>query len=529
MVPWVEFDESAAIAGAEGREGQKPARLTPMSIPTPWARASTSGGDVISARAPARAAAPSLGGMAWLALFALHVPLVIGMKASVAIATAHAAMVLMLGLLSLQRRTPTRLIFVLGYVVASEPLWRVAHAAVFYETAKYTLVALGGLGIIRWRRDSNIDKTPAVYLALLMPSLLVLDHFDRKDISFNLSGPVALAVFSMFMSRMRISKESVRTLLLVVLAPIFGLLVVASYSTITTDVIEFATTKLTGGGLGKNQASAIFGLGMLVSFLFVVVSRRSDRLRWWVSVLGIWCGVQAMLTWSRGGVVTALGAMAVGSVVLLSERRSRSSIALRVAMWTLLAISVVLPQLQTFTGGSIGVRFTSTDLTGRDDYIRADIQTFRENPVLGVGPGVSKQHHFLLLGRAGSSHTEYSRLLAEHGSLGLMALVLLGIMSVVRVRSPLPVGGRAMTLAFTVWSLLYLTHAAMRMAAASFIFGLGGAHLLVEPRRRRSRLAAVSADDRSRPGPIGATRVSRTERKNGSDRGTSTLVPRAVP
>lgn len=53
---------------------------------------------------------------------------------------------------------------------------------------------------------------------------------------------------------------------------------------------------------------------------------------------------------------------------------------------------------------------------------------FAENPILGIGAGNTsseRQHRF---GQIHSSHTEYSRLLCEHGILGIvMNLILLGV------------------------------------------------------------------------------------------------------
>jgi hypothetical protein len=71
-----------------------------------------------------------------------------------------------------------------------------------------------------------------------------------------------------------------------------------------------------------------------------------------------------------------------------------------------------------------------------------------------------------------AAHTEYSRLLAEHGLLGLMALLLLGLMFLQAFRrAPTPYA-KGLTLAFMVWALAEMCHAAMRIAAISFLFAL---------------------------------------------------------
>jgi uncharacterized membrane protein YGL010W len=71
-----------------------------------------------------------------------------------------------------------------------------------------------------------------------------------------------------------------------------------------------------------------------------------------------------------------------------------------------------------------------------------------------------------------SSHTEFSRLLAEHGLFGLGALLLLALMTAQRFRQAQTPVSRAMVLSMMGWSLLFMAHSAMRLAAPAFLFGL---------------------------------------------------------
>jgi hypothetical protein len=78
----------------------------------------------------------------------------------------------------------------------------------------------------------------------------------------------------------------------------------------------------------------------------------------------------------------------------------------------------------------------------------------------------------IILGDSSAAHTEYSRLLAEHGSGGALALLtLLFILWKVYWRAP-DFFARAWAASMAAWSLVELGHAAMRIAAISFIFGL---------------------------------------------------------
>jgi len=74
-----------------------------------------------------------------------------------------------------------------------------------------------------------------------------------------------------------------------------------------------------------------------------------------------------------------------------------------------------------------------------------------------------------------SAHIEYTRLLSEHGIFGVLSLVVLLSMVVERFRKPAQPLDKAFVVAFTMWTLLYMLHAAMRLAAPGVMFGLGSA------------------------------------------------------
>lgn len=423
----------------------------------------------------------------WFWFFAIHVPLVMAIKASSIIATIHVFGVCAIGLQALRGRSPESVLYVMGYLVASEPLWRVGRAMVFYESAKYALASLSVLAVLRYGLGRRSDKIAMLYFALLLPSILAMETFDRRQIAFNLSGPFSLAMCTLFLSTQRISARVLGKLLLVTLGPIVGLAAVATFSTITTENIDFYVSKVAAGGVGNNQASSIFGLGLVLMFLFLFLGRHSPAMRWLATAVGVWCGAQAALTFSRGGVATAIGAITAAGFYLLRDRRTRSALLLRTGLLVLLAGYVVVPELDALTGGALTSRFSSRHLTGRDRIIEADIMAFRENPILGVGPGGTKKYHVRTF-RWSSAHTEYTRLLGEHGIFGLAALLLLLLMAVRRLRQPSSLRSKALSAAFSVWALLFMFHAAMRMAAVSFVFALGSAYLLMDaPMRSSSR------------------------------------------
>ena len=419
-----------------------------------------------------------------IALLLLHIPLAWAMKQSPLIATVHALATVGLGVSCIVRfRTPERVVYMMGYVIASEALWRSCHARIFHESGKYAVAALAILAILKFDLLRRTDKTALIYFLLLVPSILMLPAFDRRAVSFNLSGPFALAACTMFLSTLRLPLRVYQRLFLTILAPILGFAVVATFLTFTTEDINFYVSRVPSGHLGKNQASSILGLGSLISFLYMIIAPRPRAVRWFVAGVGLWCGAQAALTFSRGGVATGLGAMAIVSFFMLRDRRSRFGVVARVGLIVLLAAYAAIPLLNTVTAGDFERRFTSSHLTGRDKIMAGDLIAFWENPVFGVGPGGSKDYHSRTFGARASPHTEYTRILAEHGSLGLFSLLLLLLMAVKRLRLHTEPLDMAMAAGFTVWAMLFMLHAAMRLSSVSFIFALGASHLVTRSAR----------------------------------------------
>src|SRR5690606_38226942 len=94
---------------------------------------------------------------------------------------------------------------------------------------------------------------------------------------------------------------------------------------------------------------------------------------------------------------------------------------------------VLFARLDEFTGGALGSRFRDTDPTGRDELAQEDVEVWLDHPVMGVGPGRAYAYRDVAgpLEEA-AAHTEFTRLLAEHGVLGLLAIATLGAVAVRR-------------------------------------------------------------------------------------------------
>jgi len=335
--------------------------------------------------------------------------------------------------------------------------------------------------ILKYRRDQKVNPWGIIYFVLLIPSVFLLPGFDREEIAFNLAGPFALAMAVTFFSDYPIYKRNIKNSLLAFVGPSVGLGFLAFLGIVSTSSLVFTTSSLraTSAGIGPNQVSSSLGLGVVSAFFLLVLTWEKRFLRFIFLGIFLWLLIQNSLTFSRGGVWTALITILVVVYYLFREKRARR-VFIGVSIPFLLVIYFsIFPALDNFTNNTFSSRYSDFDLTGREAIMAGDMLAFMENPLFGVGPGQSKSFHSITH-RYSNSHTEYTRLLAEHGLFGVAAIMILGIISLQRVFSNGSSYQKMFRVAFTVWVLFYLFHSSTRTVAPSLLFGMGAAMYLDE-------------------------------------------------
>lgn len=418
------------------------------------------------------------------ALLLLHIPLGIAAGHDGALATAHAlvAFAIALGLALLGRRR-IHVAYAAAYIVGSEVFWRLTGAGVPWEFGKLAIALVLLIAVLRAPSVRGLPL-PLLYTTLLLPSALITVQGRglvgaREDLSFNLAGPIALGVSAWFFAHVRMDREQLRRLCLIAIAPMLSVAALATFGIATAPVIEFGTQSnvaLSGGALPV-QVSSVLGLGALLAVLCAVVLRATHGLQMMLFIVATALGAQSALTFSRGGLYCAGGAAILAFVLLLRDAASRLRLVVAGGLLLAAAQLVVFPRLNEFTGGALESRFRETSLTGRDRIAAADLEIFRQHPVLGVGPGRGPVERQRILGRAYAAHTEYARLLAEHGALGILALVTLVVLAVRNVLRAADASTRAFVAGLLGWSFLFMASDGMRLAAPSFLVGVSCAML----------------------------------------------------
>lgn len=395
------------------------------------------------------------------------------------LATLHAIATLFVGLnYSIFAKKPQSVILISAYIVGAELLWRMTNANVFWEYGKYAVIFILAIQLLRKRHWKN-SLLPILFFVMLIISIPAtlffygLNNQAREAISFNLSGPLALSICVLYFSQLKINMEGLKKIAWAISLPIVSILTIASYSTLTATSISFTTESnfVASGGFGPNQISAILSLGAVLMFM-TFVTEKDSRLKLLAIILFLAFLTQCVLTFSRGGLYNAAASLVLFSMHLVRTRKSRVWLILGIISIGLLGVLVIYPAINQFTNGMLAIRFSDTDLTHRGDIALGELMVWRDNPFLGVGPGVSAYANIKYIGVYSAAHTEYTRLLAEHGIFGLIAIILLVIMAI-RAYFKAPTWfAKAWVTAFLVWPLVEMSHAAMRISAISFLLGL---------------------------------------------------------
>jgi hypothetical protein len=391
-------------------------------------------------------------------------------------------------------------LIVAAYVVGSEVFLRMTGGNPLYEISKYGVMVFLVLGMFY----SGMSKGAAPYwlfLLLLVPSVVISTfalNFEtdiRKAIAFNISGPVCLGVASLYTFRRKIALEQINTILLSLGLPIVSCMV---YLTLYTPNIREVITGtesnfVTSGGYGPNQVATALGLGMFVFFSRMILESKTKFLLVINMVVALNISYRGMLTFSRGGIVTGF----LMIVLLLLFLYSKSNYTGRVKLnYVIVLVGLVMISVWSYTsfqtGGLIDKRYANKDaqgrvkasrFTGREDVAQNEISTFLKNPVFGVGVGKGVEVREGQTGVFIVSHDEITRMLAEHGTLGIIALLILFFTPLFLY---LENKFNMYLLCFVAFWFLTINHAAMRTAAPAFVYSLSLLNVQLGMPKRRS-------------------------------------------
>lgn len=371
-------------------------------------------------------------------------------------------------------------------MIGAEVLFRMSGGMVFHELPKYSVLVFLVTGLIVERKRHHVSVSYLVYMLLLLIGIAFIDipfnESIRKAIAFNLSGPILLGVSAIYFYQRILSLQAVLDLLFFMVLPIISMLSLLYFKTPDIETIRFGGSAnfAASGGFGPNQVATILGLGV---FIFAVYLLLKKRIFYWLlmdAFFLIYLNYRGLLTFSRGGMLTAFIAIAAFLFFYVSSSKEKfQNIVKYIGFISLFGIALWV-YTSNKTGGMLDNRYTNKNAagvekddftTGRVDIFLAEIEGFLENPVFGLGVGGSKYYRLDKLDKLAASHNEIGRLISEHGLIGVLVLFLLLLVPAQHILNQ-PYLARAFLSAFLIFWFLTISHSAMRIAFPAFIYGL---------------------------------------------------------
>ena len=374
-----------------------------------------------------------------------------------------------------------------AYIVGLEVLLRMTGANLFWEFGKYAMIYFLILGLLRKNNRVQIFSPILLYFLLLLPAILYvpLDSLTlwRQNISFNLSGPAALTISSIYFFNKKVERKTLNQVLFYMILPIVS---IAIYNLFTMpDLLTYRFSPYsdfyTSGGFGPNQVSTIFGLGIVGLFTAQVLGFNLTGSKYIdILVLIIFFGL-GLITFSRGGIFAAIISSIIAITYYLFHEQKIYYMILKgfgflfasITAWVII-VSItdgIISERYGFGKSESGERLI-LDLTGRTLIYEIDINIFHDNVFTGVGPGQAfKLREEYGYGKQVAAHTEYSRMLAEHGILGLISLIILIAVSIFHLSKHNSVTNKFIRILFGILALLTMGHSAMRLVMPAFVYG----------------------------------------------------------
>lgn len=378
-------------------------------------------------------------------------------------------------------------LYVAGYIVGSEVFLRMTGGNLFYETGKYSIMIFMALGMYY----SGFSKNALpfwVYLVLLLPGVIVatetlnMNTEIRKAIAFNISGPVCLGISAIYCYNRKILVSQVNNIILALSLPVFTTTIyLILYTPNLQDVlVGTGSNNETSGGFGPNQVATVLGIGMFAFFSRLILESKS-KLQFFLNLVILFnITYRGLVTFSRGGMLTGFIIIIALVFYLFTKTKNQGKHNLyRLLLFMSIAFFATWLYTSNQTGGLINKRYANQDaagrvkesqLSGREKIWDGEIDDFLDNPVFGVGVAKALEiREEQTGGKIIASHSEISRTFAEHGTMGIIALLIVFFTPLFLF---LDNKQNIYMFSFLLFWLLTINHAAMRIAAPAFVYSL---------------------------------------------------------
>lgn len=398
----------------------------------------------------------------------------------------------------LNKNTQISIICYLSYALGFEVLSRGVGAPPFipHEVGKYITFAGFFLGILTGGPIKRTSIYGVAMLLLSIPAILIMPKFEAKPFVFNYLGPLALFLGVIFCSKQILTYTNFKEVMRIMVYSIFTLACYTIFRASTFEKVEYtlAANYDAAGGSITNQVATLFGTAICIIMIMYLTRQTLFKYKWMDISLLILFTIRGLLTFSRGGMVSAVLALIV--IVLMPKAKeawqdseikfkkisaSNVLIIIGLLLGSFFFVNSMTDNMLTYryqgrTQRSLETGFTNTITvneitTGRVDIMITDLKMFMAYPALGVGVGQSRilRPQYGDLGSA-AAHLELSRLLAEHGFLGLILVIMIYIYPFIKLVEEPNNYKRIIMVVFLVMALSASLHNAMRTMISPLLF-----------------------------------------------------------
>tara|TARA_R110001583_G_scaffold145875_1_gene297881 strand:- start:3610 stop:4911 length:1302 start_codon:yes stop_codon:yes gene_type:complete len=373
-----------------------------------------------------------------------------------------------------------------AYMVGAEVFFRMSKGLFFYEFPKYSVLLFLFTGMLVEQRKHHVSISFLIYILLLLIGIAFVNipytESIRTNIAFNLSGPVVLGVSAIYFYRRLIPINTLFNMLFVMCLPIISMIGLLYMKTPDINDIVFGgvSNSLASGGYGPNQVSTLLGLGAFIFVIYLFFKKRFFSFFYLDILMLMYLIYRGLVTLSRGGMITAFLAISVFTYYYIISSEDKIKNILKYAgIIGVFGIGLWVYTSEV-TGGMLMNRYTNKNAqgiekedvsAGRFAIFESELEGLYENPFFGLGVGGGKYYRLETMDLKIASHNELSRLLGEHGFIGIIILLILIIIPTNHILNQ-PYLARAFLASFFIFWFLTINHSAMRIAFPGFIYGL---------------------------------------------------------
>ncbi|WP_282073719.1 O-antigen ligase family protein [Polaribacter atrinae] len=373
-----------------------------------------------------------------------------------------------------------------SYLVGAEIFLRMVGGTILYETGKYGVALFLLLGIFFGPFKQKFSVHYLFYILLLLLGVVFTQVPEgeslRNNIVFNLSGPIVLGICAMYFYYRSIRKQELLDALFFMLLPLFSMITYLYFRTPDLKEIVFGTSANfeASGGFGPNQVATAIGLGIVIIVIFLLLKEKLSGYTFLDAFFLIYFIYRGLLTFSRGGILTAVIALLLFSFFFILYKKISFQILFKYLIIIVFFIISIWLYTSNVTGGMIDNRYANKNArgiekkdisTGRIDILVSQFANFYEHP-LGIGVGNGKYERMKSNERiTAASHNEVGRLIEEHGIIGFVLLLLLLLVPLLNFFQSNNFKKAFIIMFYMIW-FLTINHSAMRVALPGFMYAL---------------------------------------------------------